>query len=201
LFPRGGRRSADERTFRTTRRRARSPPGRTTTRGEAPIKKSSFVALLLVGACALAGAGTATAEGPTREVFEGGSNFVTDVCGFPVHWESSGRFAVLTFTDEDGNLFRTIEPAAGVFQVQLTNLGTDESLTLNISGPGMFQVYEDGSFSFTTFGPWLVIRNPVTLEFGLFVIQGRRERFEAATGEVTFTFHGHIRNLCTELAS
>jgi hypothetical protein len=159
-----------------------------------------LVSLTVLVTCALAGAGIATGAGPTREVFEGGSDFVTDICGFPVHWESSGRFAVITFTDEDGNLLRTIEPAAGLFQVQLTNLVTDESLTLNISGPGMFQVYEDGSFSFTTFGPWLVIFNPVTLEFGLFVIQGRRERFQDASGDVTFTFHGNIRDLCAELA-
>jgi hypothetical protein len=133
---------------------------------------------------------------PTREVFDAGGTTVVDTCGFPIQWQSEGKFAVISFTDELGNVFKTIEPIAGRLQFTATNLVSGEALTFHISGPGVFQTYPDGSFSFTTFGPWLVIRNPITLEFGMFLIQGRRERAQDAAGNVVFTFHGHITDVC-----
>ena len=143
----------------------------------------------------------AAATPPTREVFDGASDGVHTFCGFPVRTQTEGSFAVISFFDSSGNFVRTVEPVAGRFQTRVTNLETGKALVLHISGPGMFRLTEDGGFTFTTFGPWSVVFNPLTGQFGFFVLKGQRARIQDGDGNVSFEFHGHIVDLCAELAA
>ena len=48
-----------------------------------------------------------------------------------------------TFYDKDGNVIR--QHIAGTLKVRLTNVATDKSVDLNISGPGTYTFPPDGS--------------------------------------------------------
>jgi hypothetical protein len=133
---------------------------------------------------------------PSREVLDVSIDRLTGRCGFPVlaHWE--GRVAVISFTDGDGQIVKTIEPVAGRLDVTVTNLATGKTLELHASGPGIGEQDPDfGFLSFTTLGSWLVFQDPVTLQRGVFLIEGRR----VLTSE-GFDFHGRVVDLCPELA-
>jgi hypothetical protein len=133
---------------------------------------------------------------PSRQVFDVSIDRLTGRCGFPVlaHWE--GRVAVISFTDSDGDVVKTIEPVAGKLDVTVTNLATGKALALHASGPGIGEDDPDfGFISFTTLGTWLVFQDPVSLQRGVFLIEGRRE----LTNE-GFDFHGRVVDLCPELA-
>jgi hypothetical protein len=147
-------------------------------------------------ASALAVPTTAAADAPSREVFDVSIDRLTARCGFPVlaHWE--GRLAVISFTNEDGDLVKTIEPVAGRLEVTVTNLDTGKTLELHVSGPGIGEQDPDfGFISFTTLGSWLVFQDPVTFQRGVFLIEGRRMLTSAG-----FDFHGRVVDLCPELA-
>ena len=78
----------------------------------------------------------------------------------------------------------------------VTNLYTGTALELHASGPGIGAEDPDfGLISFTTLGSWLVFQNPVNLERGVFLINGRRELTSQG-----FDFHGRVIDLCPELA-
>jgi hypothetical protein len=152
--------------------------------------------VLLATSAGLAGSPTASAQAPNREIFEGEVTRVDEFCGFPVLAQSEGRFAVISFTDAEGNIVKTIEPVAGRLQTSVTNVNTGKTLQLHVSGPGILELDASGQFvSFTTLGAWFVTQDPGTFERGAFILRGRRQL--TTNG---FEFHGRVVDLCAELA-
>jgi hypothetical protein len=149
-------------------------------------------------ALALAFGARAQAQTPARIVFTADDQVVVQFCGFPVQVDFSGRLAVIFFTDDDGNVIRTIEPAAGRVEATVTNLDNGKALTLHPAGPGQFQSLPDG-FSFTTYGPWLSFLNPLTAEQGIFLLSGRQKK--TFTDEFVWTFSGNVVDLCADLSA
>jgi hypothetical protein len=154
-----------------------------------------------IAICCTFGPTGAFAGAPTHVIFESSFDEVVTFCDFSVRVQIHGPVAVIIFTDREGNLQRTVEPVAGRLQVTVTNLDTGKALNLHTSGPGQFERLPDGGFSFTTLGPWLGFVNPETLEFGVFLIQGKQTKIFPATGDLVVEFEGRVTDLCAELAS
>jgi hypothetical protein len=155
---------------------------------------TTLVASAVAGAVAVPT--TADAAAPSRQVFDVSIERLTGRCGFPVSAQWQGKVAVISFTNSDGDVVKTIEPVAGKLEVTVTNLATGKALALHASGPGIGEEDPDfGFISFTTLGTWLVFQDPVSLQRGVFLIAGRRE----LTSE-GFDFHGRVVDLCPELA-
>jgi hypothetical protein len=117
----------------------------------------TLVALL----CPIVLASPASAGGPTRE-FVPSSDFTLEagVCPFAVdfHVIANQEYA-LTFTDADGNPVRQV--VTGLLVVQATNHDDpQESVTLNVSGPGEFQFLPDGAVVLSAWGSWLLFFSP-----------------------------------------
>ena len=84
----------------------------------------------------------ASADSPIREFFPADPITVEDVCDFPLLFDPIiNQEFVQSFFDEEGNLERQI--VTGRFVEELTNLDSDESITVNVSGPVFFTFTED----------------------------------------------------------
>ena len=167
-------------------------------REDTEVRTRSLVALAAPTIC-LALPAAALADAPAHVTYEAGDDFVVPFCGFPVGVHLEGRLAVISFTDDDGNLARTIEPAAGPVRATLTNLDTLESIELNPAGPGQLRSLADG-FSFTTYGPWLSFTSPYAEDFGIFLIRGRQTKTFTST-DFIWEHQGTVVDLCPELAA
>jgi hypothetical protein len=151
-------------------------------------------ALSLAVAVAPASAGKPTIQ---RMPFE--DHFVAESCGFPVQVDAIGTVVDISSTDALGNVhFFEAAPQA---KLTLTNLVTAKTIIVNNSGPGDVTFGADGSFTQVGTGLWAFIRgNPVTLEPGLFLTQGRFVLSFSASGVRTFTLTGTTTDLCAQLA-
>ena len=123
-----------------------------------------------------------------------------DLCAFPVDFHYL-QWGAKSTTHEDGT-GAIVTITTGVAKVRLTNLGSGESLDLNISGTGTLRVRPDGSFVFTGNGPWLFSDVPPGLGLPpLFWTSGHFEVHADTDGNlVSFERVGHLVDLCAELA-
>ena len=105
-----------------------------------------LIAILLGVVLTLLLAPAASADKPVREFLPAGDFTLTGVCPFPVREQvvTNNEF-ITTFTD--GRQLIT-----GSFKVRATNLDSDESLDLNISGPGVITENSDGSVTLDAHG-------------------------------------------------
>jgi hypothetical protein len=84
----------------------------------------------------------AWADKPLKEFFPADPVTVEDVCDFPLLLDPIiNQEYIKSFFDEEGNLERQI--VTGRFVVEVTNLDSGESQTVNVSGPVFFTFTED----------------------------------------------------------
>lgn len=113
---------------------------------------------LSVGALALIllAAHCASAAGPARDPSTAPPGLVIDpgaVCDFPVQLEILvNKEYTLTFPADAHGITRQL--VNGKLVVLITNLATHASVTRNISGPGEYLFYPDGSNTLTAEGAW-----------------------------------------------
>ncbi len=138
----------------------------------------SFATLIGVTLLLFAQVRTATAAAPTREpvtppppcdptglpclILPAGPPD-SGVCSFDVriYFLNNNEYNT-TFTDSQGNPTQIL--TTGTLKVNLTNLSNPaKSIDLNISGPGLVVLGPDGTFTQTTYGPWLWIIFPGSL--------------------------------------
>ena len=89
----------------------------------------------------------------------------------------------------------------GALKVEVTNLTTDKTLTLNIPGPG--KVSADGS-TITGGGPWLIFGEAGQLpgpDPGMFFTHGRITLEIGPTGVTSMSVQGTVEDICAALAS
>ena len=150
---------------------------------------------------ALAVAPAATAVKPAREIVPApGDMLITGQCAFPVLGHIEGNEIDTTFFDKSGNPVKQI----GVFPCQtltLTNLDTDESITVTNAGSFHARAERDGSFTIwiTGHGP---IPNEITGEPGIWYLNGGRVvvRFDEDENLTSVDVSGKLVNLCGQLA-
>jgi len=92
----------------------------------------------------------AFADQPARNFLPAGDFTLEDVCPFDVGVEIIENKEFIT-TFSGGRQLIT-----GTFKVRVTNLDSDESLDLNISGPGVLVFNPDGSLTVDAHGTWLL---------------------------------------------
>jgi hypothetical protein len=113
-----------------------------------------ILALATAATLALALAAPAAAVGPTREYLPLPDTIdlaAGDGCSFPVRIDVFvNREYGVTFADASGDLLRQL--VSGALIIGLTNVGSDRSITIDISGPAEFVVHADGSSTFTLRG-------------------------------------------------
>jgi hypothetical protein len=152
-----------------------------------------FGALALVAAALLAPG--AAANKPLKEplpTLEATGQFCED---FQVRIETTANKEVL-HTFSSGAAIIT-----GVLKVEVTNLETEETLALNISGPGKFS--EDGS-TLTGGGPWLLFGEEGELGpnsgAGMMLIHGRTTLRFGPAGLESIEVQGHTEDICAALS-
>jgi hypothetical protein len=151
---------------------------------------------------ALAIAPAATAITPEREIVPAPDDMLTaDQCGFPVLGHIEGGEIDTTFFDNLGDPVKQI----GVFPGQtltLTNLDTDESITVTNAGSFQLRARRDGSFtvSITGHGP---LPPDVTGEPGIWYLNGGRvfATLDENGDATSITVTGNVENLCDRLAA
>ena len=158
--------------------------------------------LLSILTTALAVAPAATADKPMREVIPAPDDMIIDdQCSFPVLAHIEGPEINTTFTDRFGNPIRLL----GVFPgntLTLTNLDTDESVTVGAAGSFQLRAESDGSASAMVTGQGAWLGHPVTGEPGIWHQSGRVSATLDADGNATsINVTGKLSDLCGQLAS
>ena len=127
----------------------------------------------------------------------------SDVCGFPVLVEPV-RNEEYSTTTANADWSLTIR-LTGFFSSRCTNLDTEASVTVNISGPGTVVVYPDGSFDLTARGRSGIIYLPEDAQRlgfpDLFIAAGRFTEHMAPDGSFTSAhLDGTIQmDVCAEI--
>jgi hypothetical protein len=108
--------------------------------------------LVLLAAVVAGSAAPASAAGPIHIKLEPSANFITTgACAFGFQLiELRVHGTLLDFLDKAGEFRRTI--IAGNFVIGVTNLETEKSLTLNISGQFIMTPNPDGSLTIAAHG-------------------------------------------------
>jgi len=157
-----------------------------------------LIAILLGVVLVLLLAPAASADKPVREFLPAGDFTLTGVCAFPVGIEVTTNKEFIT-TFSDGRQLIT-----GAFKVRVTNLDSDESLDLNISGPGVITENSDGSVTLEAHGPWMIWFFPGDLGPGspgrLFVNNGNFVETFSAAGLTIDKQTGSQQDICAALA-
>jgi hypothetical protein len=99
--------------------------------------------------------GIARADQPLREFLPAEDTVIEGICSFDVALNivANNEFT-MSFSDDEGNLERQI--VTGQLVVELVNLSNpDNSVVVNISGPGIF-TFEDETTTLQTGGLWLL---------------------------------------------
>ncbi len=147
---------------------------------------SGVTAALVLGVLALAG--TAGATKPFMARIPQGS-FTLDACSFPVLIQATAPNVMNLFVFSDGELF-----GSGPFVGTATNLDTEKTIKINLSGSFSVVEHSDGSVTVTSNGFVL------SSLFGT-IFSGHGVIELDANGDVTSrTFHGREEDLCAELA-
>ena len=170
-------------------------------------RRSLMLVLTTVTALTLSVVAPGAAVPPMREDISFGTFTVEDICSFPVEIEALTDGETLTrFFDPEGNV--VMELTNGPLKVRITNLVTEESIELNVSGPGRLVIDEEQA-TFTQQGPWLTFVFPGAFEDdpdfepGLYFTKGKVvAELDPETGAfLTYTAITQNRtNLCEVLA-
>jgi hypothetical protein len=174
--------------------------------------KASRIATVLVATVLTAlfggGAAFATAHGAGanhRIYLPGGGPFTgVGYCAFPVDLTTvSNEYIVKSSTAPDGTYTQRV---TGRFVGTLKNDVSGKTVTLNISGPGTFTLYPDGSATNDSQGRTLLTLDPVgqadTGLPGIFLTTGKNVTTFDSNGEVTsFSSKGPIIDECAALSS
>jgi len=157
-----------------------------------------LIAIPLALVFALLFVSVASADKPSREPLPAETFTLEDVCSFDVLVEITTNKEFIT-TFSDGRMLIT-----GAFKVRLTNLDSDESLDLNIPGPGVITENTDGSVTVVSHGPWLIWLFPGDLGPGspgeLFVNKGHlAQTFPAGGGVRIDKQTGSKTDICAAL--
>ncbi len=117
------------------------------------MRRGVIISITLASVVLLS-AGPASAGPPTREPLPTPNDFTISDCGFDIlsHVLVNNEVQT-TFFDKDGNVVRQL--VTGTLKARLTNVATDESIDLNISGPGTYTFPPDGSVDLVGTGGWL----------------------------------------------
>jgi hypothetical protein len=124
-----------------------------------------------------------------------------DMCAdFPVRIETLvNKEYGLVFPEAADGSQRTI--VTGRLVIRVTNLETDEALTLNASGPGVFTVAADGTLTITGWGRWLLYLLPTDAGGpGIWLTSGRLTLHIGDTGIVGLELPAHTTDICAALA-
>jgi hypothetical protein len=146
---------------------------------------------------------TASADKPDREPLAIEPEVVEDICTFPVLVEPVlNKEFITTFYDKEGNITKQL--ITGHLVSRLTNLETNESLVVNISGPGKLTFEGDRTF-LKGHGVWLLFFIPEQLgvgDPGLFVIvKGSFLLTIGPNGTQTLSnVRGNVTDVCELLA-
>jgi len=154
-------------------------------------------ALLLAGVLAPA----AGATKPVREVLPAPGDMVfTGQCDFPVLGHIEGGEINTTFFDRAGDPVKQLAAFPGQ-TLTLTNLDTDEAITVVNAGSFQLRARPDGSLmvSITGHGP---LPNEVVGEPGLWYLDGGHVlvTLDAEGNPTSITVSGNVVNLCGRLA-
>lgn len=158
-----------------------------------------LVVIFLGVVLALVFASAASADKPVKEPLPAEDFTLTDVCSFEVGLEiTANKEFIKTFSN--GRQLIT-----GTFRVRATNLESEESLDLNISGPGVVTENPDGSVTLEAHGPWLLWFFPDDLGPGspgqLFVNHGNIVQTFRGDGGITIDKQtGSQTDICAALA-
>ena len=150
---------------------------------------------------ALAVAPAATATKPERGIVPAPNDkVITDQCDFPVLGHIEGGEIDTTFFDNAGNPVKQI----GIFPGQtltLTNLDTDESITVTDAGSFQLRAKPDGSFAITITGHG-PLPNEIFGAPGLWYLNGGGVfvTLDADQNLTSVTVSGNVENLCDRLA-
>lgn len=128
------------------------------------MRPKFIIAAALAGTCAFAAPGAlATQRTPVgNQPFD----VPADVCGFPVHVGilDDNEYYVQSQSNADGS---TTQRVTGHLVVSLTNESTGKTITENVSGPGTFTVYPDGSGRFEAQGVSFGVASPTARADGV----------------------------------
>jgi hypothetical protein len=147
---------------------------------------SGVTAALILGMLALAGTADATKPFMERNPDFGGT--LPDTCSFPILIQPTAPDVGNLFVFSDGEVMGN-----GPFVGTATNLDTEKTVTINLSGSHSIVQDSDGTVTVTSHGAVLSSLFG-TIFHGTTVIQ-----FDA-NGVVSRTFHGTEEDLCAELA-
>ena len=156
---------------------------------------------LLAAIVTLMTAAPASAAAPSREFLAAGPFDVDGPCPFVVHVEYPvNKEYLISFTDANGDLTRAI--VQGDLVASYTNVENGRSVTLNVSGPGLFTFGADGSLRFSATGNSTFMFFPGQLGSGspgsFFLNQGRLELLVAPDGfhETILSQQGKQTDVC-----
>jgi hypothetical protein len=172
-----------------------------TERRERAMRRSRWLVLLAIAAGLLA-VPPALADKPTRFPLPATpSQMSADICGFPVDF-------VPLQNKEYGKVFSNgVFAINGVFKAQFTNVETEKTITLNISGPLKFTPQPDGTTLVTGTGGQAIFFFPGNLGPGspgaFFLIHGQFSELIDQNGVPipgTFTTTGRVESICAMLS-
>jgi hypothetical protein len=167
--------------------------GGTFEKGGRVIKRAILCGAVALAAAALLAPG-AGADRPIREPL-GDQNATGRFCpGFDVE-------IVTTANKEVAQIFSSgVTLVTGVLKVEVTNVSTGETLTLNISGPGKFSA--DGS-TISARGTWLLFGEAGQLpgpDPGMLLVSGHTTLNLGPAGIASMSVRGTIVDICAALA-
>ena len=149
----------------------------------------------------LAGAPTAWASKPTREVNTQGDAVIRGQCAFPVLGHIEGVEIIKTFVDASGDPVKQIVTFPGN-RITFTNLRSGTSITVVSTGSSQLRARADGSLSARAMGHGPFFPNPLTGEPGIWYLSGQGASTLDQQGNPTSAvLHGRLVNLCPQLAA
>jgi hypothetical protein len=150
---------------------------------------------------ALAVAPAATATKPERQIVPPPDDIViTGQCTFPVLGHIEGGEIDTTFFDRSGNPVKQIAGFPGQ-TLTLTNLVTDESITVTNAGSSQVRAERDGSLRISIMGHG-PLPNEIIGEPGLWYLNGGQVlvTLDENGDPTSVTVRGNVVNLCDRLA-
>jgi hypothetical protein len=163
----------------------------------------TFIPLVLMLLAIFGQAPRAFADAPTRVDYPFPEQILSGYCAFDVKVEPlplSNNAKLTTFFDKAGNARLII--ITGTLKVQVTNLATGTSKTLNISGPARIVPQPDGSLLVTYLGSGLVWfpGAPSALPPLAFVHGQVETEIDPQWNVRILGGQGHVENVCSMLA-
>lgn len=160
-------------------------------------RSAAFVGALIMAALLLAPA--ATADKPLRFFLPADDSVLSGVCPFDLGVDVlvNNEFGTVF---SDGRFLIT-----GTFKVELTNLGDPgQSMTANVSGPGVITPTPDGGFVLKAEGPWFFFFFPGDLGPGSpgvgLITKGLSLLAVDGSGNLSFRPAHNTTDVCAELA-